>query len=742
MNTTIPQTVNEASVPASAKRPATTVLTNGRSLAFLAVFMGLIIVANAMWLKADTRPPAWDAARYLVNSLEAYNLIKHPSLSALKDLYLVRNTVRPSIGMVLPTVPFYALLGATDDVATLWTNALYLAIIVFSVYGIGKRLFGPPVGLLAALLIGLNPELIRLSRIYWPELSVVMIASLATYLLLLSDYLRRWVFVLLAGLATAIGMMQRPIFPMVFLAGSIAFVFIGSLVAGVREGGESFRHRLLHRFIPGAVLFGLPSLLLISPFYLKYGRQMINYIAGFQESGTFAPVKDSSSLDSILWYVTNLHTSITRLFAALYIAGLVVFVVALILRRAQASSAILLAWVVVPYVALSLVASKAYSYLAPLYPALALMLAFSVLLLAGKRRAVQAVVSLLVVALAILTFVQFTWAKPLPARLAKDLAIKSELPITGDWRIESIISKINEAASPGRPVLVGVVSAWPQLAEPPLAYDALRINPKMKLIRWTDPMPTLGEADFVIVKSGRIGAVPPRTIEDKNAALVSEVLKHQDSVFYLTHQPIAEFDLPDGSQAMIYRRLIAASAGETEKIGEELVAAGGQGPQAEQVRQQALAASVGPQLQLGKSLLAEKRYKEAVAPFEEALKVDPANVDANQGLARALFALGDCDGAIQHQQAATERLKINGTFTVLGDIFFECHRLDEAVAAYLDAIRITPKEVRTHFVLAQAYMAQGKNKEATAEFKKTIELDKTSEFTDRSRAFLQQLQSQ
>ena len=191
-------------------------------------------------------------------------------------------------------MPIYLLFGVSDDcTSTLWTNALFLAIIVFSVYGIGKRLFDVRVGLLAALLIGLNPEMIRLSRVYWPELGVAAVASLAVYLLILSDFLRRRAFVLLAGLVLGAGMTQRPIFPLLFLAGPLAFVFIGLLFVGTKASGETFGHRLLVRFLPGIALFALPVLLIDLPFYRQYGQQMLAYISGFQEAGTFAPVQNA-----------------------------------------------------------------------------------------------------------------------------------------------------------------------------------------------------------------------------------------------------------------------------------------------------------------------------------------------------------------------------------------------------------------------------------------------------------------
>ena len=211
---------------------------------------------------------------------------------------------------------------------------------------------------------------------------------------------------LLAGLVLGAGMMQRPIFPLVFLAGPLAFVFIGSLFAGTKASGETFGHRLLVRFLPGIALFALPVLLIDLPFYWQYGKQMLAYITGFQEAGTFAPVPNAYSLQSLLWYVTNLYASVSWPLHVLFVIALIVYVVALIRRRVLASSAILLAWIAVPYVALSLTASKGFTYLSTLYPALVLMFAFVVLFVFQKSRTARLVASVLVLALAVLTYWQ------------------------------------------------------------------------------------------------------------------------------------------------------------------------------------------------------------------------------------------------------------------------------------------------------------------------------------------------
>ncbi len=100
MNVASSESKSTVIISPSADRPTNkSWLTNGRSLIILAVAMALIIWGNALWLRADKSPPAWDTARYLVNSLEAFDLVRQPSVASFKELYFVRNTVRPSIGL-------------------------------------------------------------------------------------------------------------------------------------------------------------------------------------------------------------------------------------------------------------------------------------------------------------------------------------------------------------------------------------------------------------------------------------------------------------------------------------------------------------------------------------------------------------------------------------------------------------------------------------------------------------------
>jgi tetratricopeptide (TPR) repeat protein len=248
------------------------------------------------------------------------------------------------------------------------------------------------------------------------------------------------------------------------------------------------------------------------------------------------------------------------------------------------------------------------------------------------------------------------------------------------------------------------------------------------------------DADFVIVKTGLVAEDPPRTLEDKNATLVSKVLQQRSSVFYTTHNKVGQYALPDGSQALIYQRQAPPLAEEVRKVGEELATASGVETQGAAVPTEIDRATLQNQIRLGKQLFTDKRYEEALPIFQQVVDANPSIADGQQGLARTMFALGNCDGAVEHQQVTVELMPINGTYAVFGDILMECKRVDEAIVAYQKATELDPQEVRAHFALAQAYVAKGRTQDAIREFNRTIELDKAQEFTERAQRFLQQLQ--
>ena len=152
-----------------------------RSLAALAgwryldaAILGLTSVAitalNLVWVSIDTRPPHWDYARHLGDSLVYRDGDAWSSLLAPLQTYVY---YPPFVYWL--TVPFYLVFG-TDLWVAILSNVVFLAILVFATYGIGKTLWNRWVGLLSALFVVATPMFVTMFREYMldPQLSAMV----------------------------------------------------------------------------------------------------------------------------------------------------------------------------------------------------------------------------------------------------------------------------------------------------------------------------------------------------------------------------------------------------------------------------------------------------------------------------------------------------------------------------------------------------------------------------------------
>jgi TPR repeat len=118
------------------------------------------------------------------------------------------------------------------------------------------------------------------------------------------------------------------------------------------------------------------------------------------------------------------------------------------------------------------------------------------------------------------------------------------------------------------------------------------------------------------------------------------------------------------------------------------------------------------------------KYAEAIAKYNEALKLDSNNQRADYELAYTFFSSDHEKDAIPYLEKV---VKLNpnsaGAFDMLGSIYDDEKKGDKAVEYYLQGIKVDPDYQRLHFNLAIAYFRQGKNAEAEACAIDAIKLD-------------------
>lgn len=121
------------------------------------------------------------------------------------------------------------------------------------------------------------------------------------------------------------------------------------------------------------------------------------------------------------------------------------------------------------------------------------------------------------------------------------------------------------------------------------------------------------------------------------------------------------------------------------------------------------------------------QIEDAIAEFEEAIRLDPDNALAHFNLGVAYQYQGKLDQAVaEYQEAISIDPDYAEAHNNLGIAYDDQGKPDEAIAEYQEAIRINPDYALAHYNLALAYYAQGKPDEAIAAYKEVIRVDPDS----------------
>ncbi len=128
----------------------------------------------------------------------------------------------------------------------------------------------------------------------------------------------------------------------------------------------------------------------------------------------------------------------------------------------------------------------------------------------------------------------------------------------------------------------------------------------------------------------------------------------------------------------------------------------------------------------GNDLLAKDKAIEAKAIFLEALKFDPNNVAANFGLAEVYADLGQTVEAIAaYEKSLAADPKLTEIYLPLGALYYQTGEIAKADDLLTKSLALSPDNAETQFFLGLVRSAQGKYEEALAGFQKAKTLDPT-----------------
>ena len=138
-----------------------------RDLAILALLWLISGLVDLTWLALDRSVPAWDQGDHLTRALNYWRVLQHPQwLSGEWWTELWRQSTSYRAPFVyLVTAPLLTVLGRGFDQAVM-VNLLFTAVLLITVYALGRHLFDRHTGLWAAGMCLVIPELVFIRTDY------------------------------------------------------------------------------------------------------------------------------------------------------------------------------------------------------------------------------------------------------------------------------------------------------------------------------------------------------------------------------------------------------------------------------------------------------------------------------------------------------------------------------------------------------------------------------------------------
>jgi hypothetical protein len=534
-------------------------------IAFIFLFHSIL---NIFYILKDTRPPAWDQSLHLTLSLIYYRLIRAGRFS---DIIGVSGYYPPFFHIL--TTPLYTF-GISEDVA-ICVNLIYLAILFFSVYGIGKLIFNKKAGFLAATIISFYPFLINLQRDYLLDFALISMISLSLYLLLKSDNFKDRRYSALFGLAFALTVLTKwtGIF---FLIGPVLWVFYkaytskkvcaycGKDAKDVRHGIKWFcseKHKVRYLKEGKPLLFsGAINNFLIAFFIFilvagawyvpNFGRiyQSVAFFAAARMSQTGITEEEPEiiSLQSFAYYLNAINVQILLFFSILTVIGLI-FLFKSANRDYRDKKIFFGLSVLIPYLLFTLTKNKDTRYTIPLLIFFAILSAFWIMELRNER--VKKVVVSLILIIGILQTSSITFGSP--ALNLPNIYPSVNYPREENWKVKEALDSISASLPKEMDhiIIVVVLPDHPYVNGRTYEYYAVLRNEPYSIyngayIPFDVFQKSILGIDYIICKEGgeigSYGGVVPKMYET-----FEEVKVNFESLGF--------FDLPDGSKLVVYK---------------------------------------------------------------------------------------------------------------------------------------------------------------------------------------------
>jgi 4-amino-4-deoxy-L-arabinose transferase-like glycosyltransferase len=267
--------------PASARdrrrgeAPTEVWLLLGAVVAFVAV--------TAWWLTRDSRVQDWDNG---LHTLLAFGVHDQLASGHLTSWFTEFNTYPPLVHLLGGVVVFVA--GKSPMALIIASNLIFVPLLALSCYGVGRVVYGPRAGLLAALFALAAPIFVSQMHVFMIDPAEAAMVAASVWAILASWRFERVGVSALAGVLLGLAMMTKET-TVIFVAGLVAAVLL-------RGGWRNWR---------GLLTFLVTAAAISLPWYIDHFSQLNGLVEG--QGGTeAAPTSEASppllSGASLRWY--------------------------------------------------------------------------------------------------------------------------------------------------------------------------------------------------------------------------------------------------------------------------------------------------------------------------------------------------------------------------------------------------------------------------------------------------------
>ncbi|HEV3070309.1 MAG TPA: glycosyltransferase family 39 protein [Solirubrobacteraceae bacterium] len=243
----------------------------------------MFIAVTVWWLTQDDRPPEWDNG---LHTLLAFGVHDQLADGNLTGWFTEFNTYPPLVHILGALAVFVA--GKSPMAAIIAANVVFVPLLAFSCYGVGRLAYGPRAGLLAGLFALGTPIAVSQMHVFMIDPPETAMVAASVWAILASRRFQRMGIAALAGVLVGLAMMTKET-SVIFLAGLVA-------VAILRGGWRNWRGLCVFLVIAAAISL---------PWYIYHVAQLHGLVEGQGGTGA-APTAESAppllSRASLLWY--------------------------------------------------------------------------------------------------------------------------------------------------------------------------------------------------------------------------------------------------------------------------------------------------------------------------------------------------------------------------------------------------------------------------------------------------------